>query len=190
MNALTSQPATFWMALVALLVSVASLLHTYRKSRLERQLDSLGRRSQLLFKLTDAESKAAIAKIKLMYSRSALGQLNSHPLLQSEVADAFFPGATSGLQQLDDMQVKPEMQLREIEGLINTLRTNCNSLDDNADPRKIEKLMPDAQSLQARIDTFSNLVAVATTTLENSLKTLDSNLKKLENAASEKQPGS
>jgi hypothetical protein len=189
MRALISQPMTFWMALAALLVSIATLLHTYRKSRHERQLDSLERRSNLLFKLIEAESKAAIARLNLGYASSVLGRLRSHPLLHSQVADAFRHSANEALQRLQEDQVNLELQFAEIQTVVDALRTNSEKLDDNADSKKIEKLMPEAQRLQAKIDTFSNLVAAATARFENSLKVLDDSLANLQNAASGKESG-
>jgi hypothetical protein len=183
MRGLTAQPPAFWIALLALLVSMVSLSHTLMKSRRERQLDTLGRRSQLLFKLIDAESKATIAKMNLGYSRSILGQLNSHRLLQGDIATTFFPQAANDLQEFNAMQEDLERRFTELEAVVDRLRSNCGTLGDNDDPKKIETLMPEAQRLQAGIDTFSILVATATTRLEGSLKILDSTLADLKNSA-------
>src|SRR2546423_537513 len=107
MELLKSQPLSFWVSFLAACVSIFSIVLTYRNSRHSKQLDSLQRRSQLLYKLTEAKSKVLIVKLNLMYSKAKLQALHTNPILIKLIAElSTVPIIQEAIRGLEEMGKK------------------------------------------------------------------------------------
>lgn len=178
MRDLISQPVAVWIALVAVLVGIVTLWHTLKKSRGERQLDSAARRTHLYSELNKADTSAHSTKMNLERTRYLIGRLNSHHVLQGNIAADILPRSRRFLRKLQSEQAGLETQFAEFEKILERLQQKTRALDDRADPKKIESLIPEAERVQVKLHKLSSRITSASTSLENTLRTLDALVKK------------
>jgi predicted RNase H-like nuclease (RuvC/YqgF family) len=183
---LRSQPLSLWISLVAALVSILSFIATYTNMKRNRHLDTLERRTQLLLKLIDVESRIVIGKLILDRSRGLLRRCESHPIpravsamrqadqIELRRAGESFAAALTNLEDLSKMQVDLENQIMEIEQIVKGLRERCDGFDESTNPKEIEKVIPRAHEMQSKMESFSTMITSACERpLENSLRVLD-----------------
>lgn len=165
-------------------MSLAALLLNYRNTRLNRHLDALQRRTSILIRLIDSQSKATDLKVKLNESKRSLWRFESRqetsPIFKIPELPMFQEGsqqlktAEATLTDMPAMVLGMEKQLSDVDGILWSLRERCDQFTEATDPREIEKLHPLAHELEIKIIAVSGRVDSAQGRIDGAHKSIDS----------------
>lgn len=168
----------------ALLISLAALFLNYRNTRLNRHLDALQRRTSILIRLIDSQSKATALKVKLNESKRSLLRFESRqqtsPIFKTVNLPGFkeashsFKSAAAMLTDMPAMVVGMEKELSDVDELLRSLRERCDRFNESTDAREIEKLHPLAHELETKIITVSARVDSAQSHIDGAHRIIDS----------------
>jgi hypothetical protein len=179
-----AQLISILMSGAALLLSLAALILNHRNTRLNRHLDALQRRTGILIRLIDSQSKATALKLKLNESKRSLLRFESRqqtsPIFKIVNLPGFqeasqpFKAAAATLTEMPAMVVGMEKQLSDVDAILRSLRERCDRFTELTDPREIEKLHPLAHELEIKIITVSADVGSAQVHIDGAHKSIDS----------------
>jgi hypothetical protein len=201
---------------LAILISLASLVMSYRNTKRDRQVDTLQRRTNLLIRLTDISQKSIALKVALVDSKRSLSRFESrgetspifriidHPAVKealrnpalAEPTEQFLAQLEIGydtivkglamIPELKDTLSEIERQHQELDEILNRLRSDCDEFDQSTDPREIEKLNPEAHKLEVELARLSDMIR---STLDGPLRNSHEVLDNLESQLRSDLPG-
>lgn len=180
----TAQLISILMSAAALILSLAALILNYRNTKLNRHLDALQRRTSVLIRLIDSQSKATALKVKLNDTKRSLSRFEARreasPIFKIvnlpgfKEASQAFEAAAAMLTDMPAMVVGMENQLSDVDKILRSLRDRCDRFNESTDSREIEKLHLLAHELETKIITVSADVGSAQNHIDGAHKTIDS----------------
>lgn len=159
---LVSQPLALWLSLIATLVSIISLYFSLKNQRRVRRMDALQKRSQLLFKLSEADSQLVTAILSQRHLNLALKEFRLKPLSNSsEIKD---------IAEIEEDNSRLDLILDDLTKEVEALQHSFEDYTAKTDPSVIEELLPEVNRIKVNIEKTSKVISSSMTTLENMLE--------------------
>jgi hypothetical protein len=157
---LVSQPLSFWLSVIATVVSISGFLISLKNQKRARRMEALEKRTQVLSKLTEASSLMITGGIKLMRLRSLVKEF------QARATDKAKDTAQIGAHTYSILESEFNDTLKEIE----RLQRLCNDFTSDTDSLVIEELLPEVERIKSMIATASDPIAETISALQNRMK--------------------
>ena len=164
---LSAQPPAFWLSIVATIISICSFLFSLANTKRTRKLDTLQRRTQVLNKISEVESKLGIIEMNFRLLDRAMKELQSMPIAnERHIANAIQS------KEIEEGQKRLKGQLAELQEETECIRKSCRKITSKTDPALIEGILPEVERINKLADLQGSLSIEMTKLIEKTINQL------------------
>ena len=143
LDRLVLQPVSFWVSVIATVISITSLYLSQRNSKRAQGLVTLEKRTKILYEIIDAQSKLIAVESKMNQTDSELKLLRSNSTFQQSRMD---------ITRLENDNLVARQMASRLAKVLDKLKAKLESITEETKPSVIEKLMPEIRYLQSKLD--------------------------------------